>query len=172
MTRLPPTSKMSVVALANYRSALAGLLLSAGPICVVPGVAYAERTSDDKALATLLFEQGRALIVEGNIPEACQKFAESQRLDIDGGEHEVRATASDREPFNVERRHRHGVRREACAGSESALLPWARFCVTRADEGTASKSVHRGAGLTIRAGLVNLRPLGSGAAQQPARHAD
>jgi hypothetical protein len=85
LTALPPTPKMPRVALANYWSALAGLLLSAGTTCLVPGVAHAEPTTDDNALATLLFEQGRALIVEGHIAEACQKFAESQRLDPSGG---------------------------------------------------------------------------------------
>jgi hypothetical protein len=85
LTAFPPTPKMPRVALANYRSALAGLLLGAGSTCLVPGLAHAEPSPDDKALATLLFEQGRALIAERHLPEACQKFAESQRLDPSGG---------------------------------------------------------------------------------------
>ena len=47
--------------------------------------AHAEPSADDKALATMLFQQGRALMVDGRIPEACQKLEESQRLDPAGG---------------------------------------------------------------------------------------
>ena len=47
--------------------------------------ARAEPSSDDKALATLLFQQGRALLSAGNVAEACQKLEESQRLDPGGG---------------------------------------------------------------------------------------
>ncbi len=32
-------------------------------------------SADDSALATLLFQEGRALIAQGRVPEACQKFA-------------------------------------------------------------------------------------------------
>ena len=49
------------------------------------GPAHAEPSADDKALATMLFQQGRALMAEGRIPEACQKLEESQRLDPAGG---------------------------------------------------------------------------------------
>jgi hypothetical protein len=49
------------------------------------GRAHAEPTADDKALATLLFQDGRALMSAGRIPEACQKLEESQRLDPSGG---------------------------------------------------------------------------------------
>jgi hypothetical protein len=48
--------------------------------------ARAEPSADDKALATLLFQEGRALMsAGGRIPEACQKLEESQRLDPGGG---------------------------------------------------------------------------------------
>jgi len=75
---------MAAVAPAGYQSALAGLLVFACSL-VAASAAYAAPSADDSALATLLFEQGRALIGEGQIPQACQKFAESQRLDPSGG---------------------------------------------------------------------------------------
>lgn len=39
----------------------------------------------DPAAAEVLFRQGRALIEAGKVPEACAKFAESQRLDPSSG---------------------------------------------------------------------------------------
>jgi tetratricopeptide (TPR) repeat protein len=75
MARVGPTA---------YRSALVGLLVLACSL-VAPSVAEAEPSAEDSALATLLFQEGRALIAAGQIPEACQKFAESQRLDPGGG---------------------------------------------------------------------------------------
>jgi len=50
-----------------------------------PGHARAETSSDDKALATVLFKEGRALLAGGQISLACAKFEESQRLDPGGG---------------------------------------------------------------------------------------
>jgi hypothetical protein len=48
--------------------------------------AGAQTTDDkDKALATALFQEGRTLMADGRIPEACLKFEESQRLDPGGG---------------------------------------------------------------------------------------
>ncbi|APR76579.1 Hypothetical protein A7982_01926 [Minicystis rosea] len=47
--------------------------------------AHAEPTPADKALATALFKEGRALVAAGEIHEACRKFEESQRLDPAGG---------------------------------------------------------------------------------------
>jgi len=84
LTELPSTPSMTRVATTGYQSALVGLLVFAG-VMVAPSAAYAEPSAEDSALATLLFEQGRELIAQGQIPEACQKFAESQRLDPGGG---------------------------------------------------------------------------------------
>lgn len=58
--------------------AMAGLLCGAGRV-------QAEPSADEKALATMLFQDGRALMAEGRIPEACQKLQESQRLHPGGG---------------------------------------------------------------------------------------
>ncbi|HMF43007.1 MAG TPA: hypothetical protein VKQ32_20180 [Polyangia bacterium] len=49
------------------------------------GRAMAEPSADDKALATTLFREARALMTDGHTPEACAKFAESHRLDPSGG---------------------------------------------------------------------------------------
>jgi hypothetical protein len=49
------------------------------------GRAQADTSADDEALATVLFKEGRALMSEGRIPEACPKFEESHRLDPSGG---------------------------------------------------------------------------------------
>ena len=51
-------------------------LLTAGP-------AWAEPNSDERALA--LFHEGRALLLEGRLAEACPKLEESQRLAPSGG---------------------------------------------------------------------------------------
>jgi hypothetical protein len=61
-----------------------GLMVMAASIAGA-GRAHAAPSADDKALATMLFQQGRALMAEGRIPEACQKLQESQRLDPAGG---------------------------------------------------------------------------------------
>jgi len=47
--------------------------------------ARAEPSADNEALATMLFQEGRGLMAEGRIVEACQKLQESQRLDPAGG---------------------------------------------------------------------------------------
>jgi tetratricopeptide (TPR) repeat protein len=75
---------MLAVAPTGCRTALVGLVVLACAM-LAPGAARAEPSAADSALATLLFDQGRALIAEGQVPEACQKFAESQRLDPGGG---------------------------------------------------------------------------------------
>jgi hypothetical protein len=49
------------------------------------GTASAEPSADDRALATALFEQGRALMTAGRTAEACPKFEESHRIDPSGG---------------------------------------------------------------------------------------
>lgn len=51
----------------------------------VPGLAGAEPTSEERALASVLFAEGRQLMSEGNSIEACPKLEESQRLDPGGG---------------------------------------------------------------------------------------
>ncbi len=43
--------------------------------------ARADSTDQDKALATTLFDQGRALLAGGHVSEACRKLEESERLD-------------------------------------------------------------------------------------------
>lgn len=59
-------------------TALPALLCRATPVC-------AETSPDDMALANVLFQEGRRLMSEGQLHEACQKFEESQRLDPGGG---------------------------------------------------------------------------------------
>src|SRR5262249_28728261 len=49
------------------------------------GRARAETSADDKALATVLFKEGRAMMARGDISLACPKFEESHRLDPSGG---------------------------------------------------------------------------------------
>jgi hypothetical protein len=71
------------VAPTGYQTALVGLLAACSLLAA--GTAHAEPTAEDSALATLLFDQGRALIAEGQVAEACLKFEESQRLDPGGG---------------------------------------------------------------------------------------
>jgi hypothetical protein len=50
-----------------------------------PTRAAAEPSDPDRALATELFKEGRALMNDGKIEEACARFEESQRLDAGGG---------------------------------------------------------------------------------------
>jgi tetratricopeptide (TPR) repeat protein len=47
--------------------------------------ALAEPSAADRALATALFRDGRALLARGAYAEACRKLEESQRLDPGGG---------------------------------------------------------------------------------------
>src|SRR6185369_10826530 len=47
--------------------------------------AMAEPTEADKAAATTLFQEAKRLIGAGETHAACEKFAESQRLDPGGG---------------------------------------------------------------------------------------
>jgi hypothetical protein len=55
-------------------------------ICAIaPLRAEAEPASADRSLATQLFREGRTLLEQGHIPQACRKLEESQRLDPGGG---------------------------------------------------------------------------------------
>jgi len=54
-------------------------------LTVAAGRARAAPTADDQALATVLFREGRALLLAGHLSEACPKLEESQRLDPSGG---------------------------------------------------------------------------------------
>ena len=68
---------------------LASPLRSVGVLAVVLlvplGRARAESSPEDKALATTLFQEGRALMAAQKLDEACPKLQESQRLDPSGG---------------------------------------------------------------------------------------
>ena len=76
---------MKVAACAGWvRSGVACSALLAG-VLVGTGRAAAEPSADDKALATALFREARALMGLGHIPDACLKFEESHRLDPSGG---------------------------------------------------------------------------------------
>jgi hypothetical protein len=50
-------------------------------LLLASSLAHAEPTSDDKVAAEALFAEGRALLAEAKVPEACAKFEASQRLD-------------------------------------------------------------------------------------------
>jgi hypothetical protein len=56
------------------------LLFALAASLIVPSAARAQNASD-QAAAEALFHEGRKLYDEGRYPEACAKFAESQRLD-------------------------------------------------------------------------------------------
>jgi hypothetical protein len=67
----------------RQRPYLAAALVAAG--LSLTGVAHAEPTAEERALATTLFRDARALMKDGHVPEACRKFEESERLDPGGG---------------------------------------------------------------------------------------
>jgi hypothetical protein len=56
-------------------------------VCAIAplGSALAEPSSADRSLATQLFREGRALLEQGHVPQACRKLEESHRLDPGGG---------------------------------------------------------------------------------------
>lgn len=60
------------------RSIVAAILLSTS-------IASAAPTDAERALATQLFKQGKALMMDGKYADACPKLEESQRLDPGGG---------------------------------------------------------------------------------------
>src|SRR5688572_14074173 len=50
--------------------------------CALAGSSTASaQEANDKAAAEVLFEQGRSLLLEGKVDQACPKLAESLRLD-------------------------------------------------------------------------------------------
>ncbi len=55
--------------------AVAGLLLLAAT------TSFAEPSADDRTVARSLFDQGRALVKDGNYAAACPKLEESQKID-------------------------------------------------------------------------------------------
>jgi hypothetical protein len=99
------------------------------------GAARAEPTAEERGIAGLLFQQGRALLQEGKITEACQKLEESQRLDPGGGtllnlalchEREGRLASSwseFREAARIARRDGRADREAEAASHMSALEP-------------------------------------------------
>src|SRR5262245_14317965 len=52
---------------------------------LVPGAAAAQSQGAEVALAEMLYRQGRQLMADGKVSEACPKFAESYRLDAATG---------------------------------------------------------------------------------------
>lgn len=48
-------------------------------------LAHAEPSATDKAAAEVLYDEGKAMMAEGKLEAACQKLAESQRLDAGVG---------------------------------------------------------------------------------------
>lgn len=64
---------------------IAVLGLSIPLICGLARTALAQQpaptTDQDKALAATLFDEGRALLAQDKVPEACRKLEESRRLD-------------------------------------------------------------------------------------------
>jgi len=63
----------------------AALVVVFAVLLVGSGRAAADPSADDRALATVLFREGRALMAQGKIPDACLKLEESERLDPSGG---------------------------------------------------------------------------------------
>jgi hypothetical protein len=111
---------------------LGAVLLCAGAILVADS---ARADSEDQAAAETLFADGRRLLAEGNIPEACRKFSESYRLDHAGGSllnlalcHEKQgkvasAWAEYREAATLARRGGRTDREQIASESAEALEP-------------------------------------------------
>lgn len=60
-------------------------VLCGAAVALGVSAASAEPTEQERALANSLFEEGRRLMTEGRVSEACPKFAGSQRLQPGGG---------------------------------------------------------------------------------------
>jgi hypothetical protein len=61
------------------RAALAALLTALA--LAAPRAARAQPSTDDRAAAEALFEEGKALVAKSELAPACERFAESHRLD-------------------------------------------------------------------------------------------
>lgn len=73
------------VTLARARSVTASACL-AGVLSVAHvNVAHAEPSAADRAAAQSLFDEGRQLMDAGQYEQACQRFAQSQKIDAGGG---------------------------------------------------------------------------------------
>jgi len=70
-----------------FRRSIPALVILA--LCATGGVARAQDTrapsDENREVATALFKEGRRLMEAGDVPGACRKFEESQRLDPSGG---------------------------------------------------------------------------------------
>lgn len=78
MIRLPTSTDWPLQVRAFAVSFACAATLTAGHV-------FAEPTAAERSLAAALFDQGRTLMNEGKLDEACTKLAESQRLDPGGG---------------------------------------------------------------------------------------
>jgi hypothetical protein len=60
-------------------------ILALAALLAWPSIARADNVPRDRAVAEALFREGRRLLDAGNVVTACEKFAESQRLDAQPG---------------------------------------------------------------------------------------